>query len=132
MLAVAALCGALASGCAAASAASCRPGDPTVACCIKKYPLSPAESCAASPAEILENLMAMEAAFQATRHPGDEDEDEDDAAEFANNSHLPPWKQECIKGYVRCRRQKWTGNCYECIRLCEGQQQWPTDKCHPR
>ncbi|HZI09443.1 MAG TPA: hypothetical protein VE153_03570 [Myxococcus sp.] len=62
ILALALLCGALASGCATAAAASCRPGDSTMTCCIKKHPLSPAESCAASQKEILAALMVLEAA----------------------------------------------------------------------
>lgn len=128
VLAVAGLCGALASGCAAATSTSCRPGDPTVTCCIKKYPLSPAESCAASSAEILETLMAMEAAFQATRHTEGDDEEADD---FANNADLPAWKQRCIKYFVDCRNQRWSGNCYDCIRRCEGQQDWPFGMCAP-
>ena len=128
-LAVAVLCGALASGCATTASASCRPGDSTVACCIKNYPLSPAESCAASPEEILKTLAFMDAAFQADKYAEDVDEDADD---FANNAHLPEWKQRCIKNFVDCENKRWTGNCYGCLRYCEGQRDWPIKTCGPR
>jgi hypothetical protein len=128
-LLVAVLWGLLASGCA--TTASCRPGDTTTACCIKKFPLSPQESCAATRAEILETLMALEAAYQATQSTEGEVEDtaEDD---FANNAHLPEWKQRCIKGFVDCENKRWTGNCYDCLRYCEGQREWPGRACRPR
>jgi hypothetical protein len=128
-LSMAVLWGALASGCATMASASCRPGDSTVACCIKKYPLSPVESCAASPEEVLKTLAAMDAAFQSTRHTEDEDE-EDDADDFANNAPLPPWKQECIRNFVYCQTKRgWVGPCYDCLRRCEGQHQWPFSMC---
>lgn len=127
MLAV--LWGLLSSGCA--TTASCRPGDTTTACCIKKFPLSPRESCAASRTEILETLMAVDAAYQATRSTEGEDEDEAED-DFANNAHLPEWKQRCIKGFVDCENRRWTGNCYNCLRYCEGQREWPSQACRPR
>lgn len=43
---------------------------------------------------------------------------------------IPEWKRRCIDLYVRCQDEGWTGNCYDCFRYCEGQQQWPDDKCH--
>jgi len=100
-----------------------------VACCIKNYPLSPAESCAASPEEILKTLAFMEAAFQSEQYTEDADEDADD---FANNAHLPEWKQRCIKGFVDCENKRWLGNCYDCLRYCEGQREWPGQACRPR
>ncbi|XXF78006.1 hypothetical protein P2318_33910 [Myxococcaceae bacterium GXIMD 01537] len=122
------LCAVLASGCATTvSASSCRPGDSTVTCCIKNFPLSPAESCAASPEEILKTLAFMEAAFQAEEYIEDEDIDD-----FANNAHLPEWKQQCIKGFVDCQNKGWMGNCYQCLRFCEGQRAWPIQSCKPR
>jgi hypothetical protein len=126
-LAVALLCGALESGCATATSASCRPGDSTMTCCIKKYPLSPAESCAASPEEIFRTLAAMDAAFQAEGYIAEEDTDD-----FANNAHLPEWKQRCIKSFVDCQDKNWMGSCYDCLRYCEGQQEWPVRVCRPR
>lgn len=101
-----------------------------MACCIKNYPLSPAESCAATPEEILKTLAALEAAHQATRHDVDADDEADD---FANNALLPEWKQECIRNFVYCQTKPgWVGPCYECLRRCEGQHQWPFSMCEPR
>ena len=98
-------------------------------CCIKNHPLSPAESCAASPQEILKTLTFMEAALQAEKYTEDADEDADD---FGNNAHLPEWKQRCIKGFVDCQNKGWMGNCYQCLRFCEGQRAWPSQSCRPR
>lgn len=44
---------------------------------------------------------------------------------------VPKWKQECIDNYYYCQQYKWKGNCYDCLRLCEGQRRWPVDKCRP-
>jgi hypothetical protein len=116
----------LAVGCAtAASASSCRPGEATVSCCIKKFPLSPVESCGITEAEAMRTLVVLAAAYEATEFTEDEDE-------FANNAGLPEWKQKCIKLYVDCKNQHWTGNCYDCIRRCEGQHDWPFAICEPR
>jgi hypothetical protein len=30
---------------------------------------------------------------------------------------------------ARCKQEKWVGNCYDCIRRCEGQHEWPQDMC---
>lgn len=76
----------------------------------------------------LNTLAAMDAAFQATRYTEDEGVDTDD---FANNAQLPEWKQRCIKGFVECQNKGWTGNCYECLRRCEGQRDWPIGMCSP-
>jgi hypothetical protein len=27
---------------------------------------------------------------------------------------------------------RWTGNCHDCLRRCEGQHEWPSDMCKPR
>jgi hypothetical protein len=117
-----ALLGGFVAGCAAAL---CQPGEPTVNCCIKKFPLSPIESCAATEAEVFETLNGMKMAYEAATDAGDEDD-------FANNAHLPEWKQQCIKNYVDCRSKAWIGNCYACLRSCEGQQEWPDDQCYKR
>lgn len=116
----------LVAGCAtAASASSCRPGDSTVSCCIKKFPLSPVESCGITEAEAMRTLVTLAVAYEATELAEEEDE-------FANNADLPEWKQRCIRLYVGCKNQLWTGNCYDCIRYCEGQREWPQRKCRPR
>lgn len=116
----------LSVGCAtAASASSCRPGESSVTCCIKKFPLSPVESCGAAEAEAMRTLVTLAVAHEATELTEDEDD-------FANNADLPEWKQRCIKAYVDCKNELWTGNCYDCIRYCEGQRVWPVNKCKPR
>lgn len=33
-------------------------------------------------------------------------------------------------GYVKCKNQGWVGNCYDCLRRCEGQHKWPEDMCY--
>jgi hypothetical protein len=110
---VAVLVAGLVSGCAAAIA--CRPGDSTVDCCIKKYPLSPLENCTASRSDVLRVLRDMSLRI--------------DDEEFENNKDLPEWKQICIKNFVRCQDEGWKGPCYDCIRYCEGQHEWPEAKC---
>jgi hypothetical protein len=97
-----------------------------MSCCIKKYPTSPAESCAASREEILATLMGLTSAYEAMSYTEDEGVDD-----FTNNSHLPGWKQRCIRGFVDCENKRWTGNCYNCLRRCEGQQEWPIGMCFP-
>lgn len=96
----------------------CRPWDSSMVCCIKKFPLSPVESCAAASQEVLETLNGLKMAM--------------DAGDFANNAALPEWKQRCIRLFVDCQNEKWTGSCYDCLRYCEGQRDWPQDKCRPR
>ena len=104
----------------------CRPGDTTVTCCIKKHPQDPVGACGATVSE-------MEAAIQAgavvdalvSMSRAEEDE-------FANNRDLPEWKQRCIRAYVDCQRQGWTGRCEDCLRYGEGQREWPLRRCGPR
>jgi hypothetical protein len=79
----------------------------------------------------LEAAYEAEAAHAATSHIESEDADAD-TDDFANNAHLPEWKQRCIKGFVRCENLRWTGDCYACLRRCEGQHEWPTRMCRPR
>jgi len=103
---------------AQATPSVCKPYDPSLICCIKKFPFTPVESCAAAPEDIFEALNGLKMAI--------------DEGEFANNADLPPWKQACIKGFVLCQNEKWTGNCYDCLRYCEGQREWPANKCRER
>jgi hypothetical protein len=125
------LIGGLVSGCAAAIA--CRPGDSTVDCCIKKYPLSPLENCTASRSDVLRVLREIAEVSDVVANINEDFNPDDyvDSDEFANNKDLPEWKQRCIKFYVACTERRWTGNCYDCIRYCEGQRKWPKDRCHP-
>ncbi len=95
-------------------------------CCIKKFPLSPVESCAATEVQVLEILNGLRMAYEAAKKAGDAEND------FANNADLPEWKQECISNYVACKSEPdWTGPCYACLRRCEGQQRWPFAMCSP-
>jgi hypothetical protein len=98
----------------------CRPSDSTMTCCIKKHPQDPVGACGATQSEVDQVLRAVRAG-------SDVDEDEDD---FSNNASLPKWKQKCIEAYNDCQNDGWTGDCHDCLRLCEGQHKWPTKKCH--
>ncbi|HYO67151.1 MAG TPA: DUF2379 family protein [Archangium sp.] len=98
---------------AQAATMDCRPGDSTMTCCIKKHPQDPVGACGATQSEVDQVLRAVRTGSDVV----DEDEDEDN---FANNASLPKWKQKCIKGYNECIEDQWTGNCHDCLRLCEG------------
>ena len=91
-------------------------------CCIKKYPQDPVGACGATSSEVEQVLRVVR-----TGSDVDEIEDEDD---FANNASLPKWKQKCIETYNDCVNDAWTGDCHDCLRLCEGQRKWPTKSCH--
>jgi hypothetical protein len=99
-------------------------------CCIKKFPLTPMESCGATVVEAAEVLNGARVLNEAAQNAGDEAAKQED--EFANNADLPEWKQRCIRNYVSCQQEGWTGNCHACLRYCEGQQDWPRDKCRER
>lgn len=89
----------------------------SVSCCVRNHPLTPVQSCGVDPmkaAEILEALGQLEAAAQVLEAAG----------------RLPKWKKECIGKYVKCQNQGWAGNCYDCLRRCEGQHKWPEDMCY--
>jgi hypothetical protein len=40
--------------------------------------------------------------------------------------------QRCIRNYVDCKNEGWTGNCHDCIHYCAGQREWPRGKCRER
>jgi hypothetical protein len=105
---------------AQAATMDCRPGDSTMTCCIKKHPQDPVGACGATQSEVDQVLRAARAGSDA---------DDDD---YSNNESLPEWKQDCIRKYNRCQDRKWTGNCNDCLRRCEGQHEWPRDMCKPR
>jgi hypothetical protein len=77
---------------------------------------------------------------QPTRAPSPEAKEaaETDVAEveqtedWSSIAELPEWKQLCIKSYYACKDRGWTGKCDDCLRYCEGQQEWPTSRCGPR
>ncbi len=103
---------------AQAATMDCRPSDSTMTCCIKKHPQDPVGACGATRSEVEQVLRSVRAGS---------DVDEDD---FSNNASLPKWKQKCIEAYNDCQTDGWTGDCHDCLRLCEGQHKWPTKKCH--
>jgi len=131
----------LASGCATSApvraeqptylaqslAVDCKPGESSVVCCIKKFPTTATESCGATASEVADVLNGARALHHAAK--AEEKEDTDD---FDNNADLPEWKQQCIRNYVDCKNEGWTGNCHDCIRYCEGQREWPRGKCRER
>ncbi|QQR45075.1 hypothetical protein JKA73_02725 [Myxococcus xanthus] len=88
-------------------------------CCIQRF--GP-DGCGLSAAEAAVLMTGAQAAAE-----GDIPD-----AEAAQNSSLPDWKRRCIQNYVNCKEYDWMGSCYDCMRYCEGQQEWPDDKCRPR
>lgn len=91
----------------------CSPTDSTLSCCVKNNPFNP-ERCGATPEEAAVIFTAAAAlAYAAT------------VEDSAQN-------QRCIDTYVKCIEQRWTGNCYDCMRYCQGQHQWPLQLCAPR
>ncbi|HEX8703704.1 MAG TPA: hypothetical protein VF815_33010 [Myxococcaceae bacterium] len=115
---------------AQSAVANCLPRDPSIVCCIKKFPLTPMESCGATAVEVAEVLNGAKVLNEAAQTDDDSAEkpEEDDEA---HNAHLPEWKRECIRGYKNCQEFGWTGNCHDCLRYCEGQHAWPTATCGP-
>ncbi|RKH08838.1 hypothetical protein D7V97_18355 [Corallococcus sp. CA053C] len=92
-------------------------------CCIEAHPGNPA-ACGLTAAEAA-TLMA--AGVGATGTHGQEEVWDD-----SHNADLPEWKRECIRFYGDCKAQPgWKGPCYDCMRQCEGQKEWPLDMCRP-
>lgn len=105
-----------------------------MSCCIQNHPLTAVESCGASAQDIAEVFNGARVLNEATKAEETTTEEVDIPSEddFANNRHLPEWKQDCIRNYVACRNESdWQGPCYDCLRRCEGQQQWPFKMCWP-
>lgn len=125
------LSGALMGGCAASL---CQLGEPSVNCCVKKFPLTPEQSCGVRGSEAAALLQAMEMASEVTEE--DFAAETDETIEGAKTDDPDEgWREHCRDTYVLCRDQKkprWEGDCYACFRYCEGQKQWPYDLCHPK
>ncbi|CAM3205982.1 DUF3795 domain-containing protein [Corallococcus soli] len=51
------------------------------------------------------------------------------AASDLAEDDMPDWKQACIDTYVLCQEEKWLGSCHDCFRSCQGQKEWPANKC---
>lgn len=92
----------------------------TVSCCIQRNPGVP-DACGLTAAEAAAHMAGVKMAVEAAA------EEED-----AHNAGLPDWKRRCISTYAECKDDGWKGSCYDCMRYCEGQQEWPTDKCFPK
>ncbi|WP_140860318.1 hypothetical protein [Myxococcus xanthus] len=93
----------------------------TVTCCIQRNPGMP-EACGLTAGEAASHMAGVKMAMEAA----------DDASAESDDSHnaaLPEWKRRCIRNYGDCQDDGWTGSCYDCLRYCEGQQEWPTDQC---
>jgi hypothetical protein len=120
---------------AQSAGADCRPGDPSLLCCIKKFPLTPVESCGATAAEVAEVLNGVKALNEATQSAANEAVEADSGKDATAEGDDPDggWRQHCRDTYVACKDQKgWVGDCYSCFRYCEGQRQWPFHLCTRR
>jgi hypothetical protein len=110
----------------------CRPGDSSMVCCIKKFPLAAMESCGATAAEVAGVLNGIKILSEAAH--SESGQPVETAKESAKDDTDEGWREHCRETYVLCRDQKkprWVGDCYACFRYCEGQRQWPFDGCHP-
>ncbi|RKG98178.1 hypothetical protein [Corallococcus carmarthensis] len=90
-------------------------------CCIQRNPGNPS-ACGLTAAEA---AAIMAAGVGAAGTHGAEMEDHKDDA------RLPEWKQRCIRNWNACADGRFTGPCTDCLRRCEGQQDWPLDMCRP-
>lgn len=109
----------------------------TVSCCVQRNPFTAPQSCGADPAKVESILKTFEMLY-ATAHPEAKEAAEADVAsveqseDWTSIANLPEWKQRCIKSYYACKDKGWSGKCYDCLRRCEGQREWPTSLCRPR
>ncbi|ATB50984.1 hypothetical protein MYMAC_006641 [Corallococcus macrosporus DSM 14697] len=54
------------------------------------------------------------------------------AQDDSHNADLPEWRRRCIRNYGDCKEGLFAGPCYDCLRMCEGQQDWPIEVCGPK
>jgi len=99
----------------------------TVTCCLQRNPGAP-EACGLSASEAASLMAGAKAAGRAAAETDGATQEWDDS----HNAALPEWKRECIRFYGDCREGKLSGPCYDCLRRCEGQQEWPISMCRPR
>nr|WP_238539906.1 hypothetical protein [Corallococcus macrosporus] len=92
----------------------------TVSCCLQRFPGMP-EACGLSAAEAAVLMTGAQAATDTAPVAWDD----------SHNANLPEWKRTCIRAYGDCKQEGWKGPCYACFQLCEGQHEWPGDKCYP-
>ncbi|NOK00223.1 hypothetical protein HNV27_01185 [Myxococcus xanthus] len=88
-------------------------------CCIQRF--GP-DACGLSATEAAVLMAGSQVAAEADAPDVDD----------AHNTNLPEWKRRCIATYAECKDDDWQGSCYACFRYCEGQQEWPINKCRPR
>jgi hypothetical protein len=69
---------------------TCLPGEPSLNCCVKKFPLSPVESCGVPAVEAATLLMAMEAAGQVPLDEAEETEETAGTGEQVSSSAPEP------------------------------------------
>lgn len=91
--------------------------------CIQRHPGMP-EACGLTASEA---AVIMAAGVGATGTHGQAEGWDD-----SHNAELPEWKRRCIRAYGDCKDNEWVGPCYECLRYCEGQHEWPAKMCSPR
>lgn len=88
--------GVLTSGCAASLAAvTCLPGESSVNCCVKKFPISPVESCGVSAAEAFTLLQAAEMAGEIVETEFPEEDAETLGSAEAQTSSAAPEPPDC-------------------------------------
>ena len=97
----------------------------SVTCCVQRHPGNP-EACGLSASEAASLMAGAKAAGSAATDEGGASAEWDDS----HNANLPEWKRRCIRAYGDCQDFGWTGSCYDCLRYCEGQREWPSDKCY--
>nr|WP_223782036.1 hypothetical protein [Myxococcus sp. AS-1-15] len=91
----------------------------TVSCCLQKSRGNP-EACGLTASE----AATLMAGGQAASNPAEWDD--------SHNESLPEWKRRCIRAYGDCQDGLFSGPCYDCMRRCEGQHEWPIDMCEPK
>jgi len=92
----------------------------SVTCCVQRNPGAP-EACGLTASE----AAALMAGAKASTESSSEEWDD------SHNAALPEWKRRCIQAYGDCRDGMYVGPCYDCLRRCEGQQDWPLNMCRP-
>ena len=98
----------------------------TVTCCVQRNPEAP-EACGLSVSEATSLMAGAKAADSATAATDSAAQEWDDS----HNAALPEWKRRCIRAYGDCKDGLYVGPCYDCLRRCEGQQDWPLNMCRP-
>jgi hypothetical protein len=87
-------------------------------------------SCGATAAEVTEVLNGVRVLGEATEAVTEQASEKPD--EVAEEEPDEGYREHCINMYVMCVNRKWTGNCHDCMRYCQGQKQWPFNICTKR